>query len=490
MASKRTSFSNMRLDTRLCAPYLMVLAGLALACSSDDTTETGSPSTEELPAQPEPAATDPAAPGAEGSSPEGMDPNLPLVGGQPSIGEATSAAGCSVPAPAAFADLPAQAALPDPFVSMDGTAITSKSQWACRRAEIAAQVQEYELGPKPAKPSIVSGALAGDQLTITTGEADKTIDFTVTVTRPEGAPAEPIPALIMIGNGSALSPVFASRGMATIAFNNGEIGAQGNRQEGDTYTNTRGQGKFYELYGADHGAGSMMAWAWGVSRIIDALESTPEANIDTKRLAVTGCSRNGKGALVVGAFDERIALTVPQESGAGGSASWRISQAMMDNYKATVNPAPAGGEGVQTLSSASGEQPWFRASFSQFGGTSDDVTKLPFDHHMVLGLVAPRALFVVDNTDMMWLGNESSFTSSVAAAEIWTGLGVQGAMGASQVGDSTHCSEVPQAQLDGLAAFVDKFLVGTEAADTNVLSSDQITPDRARWISWQTPALQ
>jgi len=90
---------------------------------------------------------------------------------------------------------------------------------------------------------------------------------------------------------------------------------------------------------------------------------------------------------------------------------------------------------------------------------------------------------------MMWLGNESSFTDSVAAAEIWEGLGVQGAMGASQVGDSTHCSEVPQAQLDGLAAFVDKFLLGSEAADTNVLSSDKVTPDLARWVSWQTPAL-
>jgi hypothetical protein len=420
---------------------------------------------------------------------EGIDPNLPLVGGRPASAENASADGCTLPALPAFADLPEQAALPDPFVSIDGTPITDASQWACRRAEIAAQVQEYELGPKPPKPSLLTAALAGDQLTITTGEADESIDFTVTITRSANAAEGPTPALIIIGNGSALAPVFESRGIATIAFNNGEMGAQGNRQEGDTYTNTRGQGKFYELYGADHGAGSMMAWAWGVSRIIDALEATPEANIDTARLAVSGCSRNGKGALVVGAFDERIALTVPQESGAGGSAAWRISQAMMDDYKATVNPMPAGGEGVQTLSSASGEQPWFRASFGQFGNTTNDVARLPFDHHMVLGLVAPRALFVVDNTDMMWLGNESSFTDSVAAAEIWEGLGVQGAMGASQVGDSTHCSEVPQAQLDGLAAFVDKFLLGSEAADTNVLSSDKVTPDLARWVSWQTPAL-
>jgi hypothetical protein len=233
----------------------------------------------------------------------------------------------------------------------------------------------------------------------------------------------------------------------------------------------------------------MMAWAWGVSRVIDALAATPSANIDVQHLAVSGCSRNGKGALVVGAFDERIALTVPEESGAGGSASWRVSQAQMDAYRAK-NPNPRGGQGVQTLASAAGEQPWFRASFGQFGKTSADVDRLPFDHHMLLGLVAPRALLVLDNTDMMWLGDESSFTSAVAAAEIWKALGVSGAMGASQVGGHPHCQELPQAQRGELGAFVDKFLLGASGRSTDVLGSDRITVDRARWIPWSTPALK
>ncbi|HWO13326.1 MAG TPA: hypothetical protein VNN80_27690 [Polyangiaceae bacterium] len=482
MATRRIGVLNLGRDARLGAPALIALTGLALACSGESDSRPGAESTAELPAQP-----DPSTPGAGGSVVEGIDPNLPLEGGRPAPAESSSAEGCSVPTLPAYADLAEQATLPDPFLSMDGTRITGQAQWACRRAEIAAQVQEYELGPKPPKPSIVTGALADNQLTITAGEPDKTIDFSVEITRPENAPAEPIPALIMIGN-SGLAPVFASHGVATIRFNNGEMGAQGNASQPDgSYSNTRGQGKFFELYGADHGAGSMMAWAWGVSRIIDALESTPEANIDTKRLAVSGCSRNGKGALVVGAFDERISFTVPQESGAGGSASWRVSQFQMDEYKATVNPMPMGGEGIQTLSSASGEQPWFRASFSQF---SQSVNLLPFDHHMVLGLVAPRALFVIDNTDMMWLGNVSSFTDTVAAAEIWTGLGVQGAMGGSQVGGHNHCTDVPQAQLDELGAYIDKFLVGAGTADTNVLRSDQIMPDRARWMAWATPTLE
>jgi hypothetical protein len=399
------------------------------------------------------------------------------------------ASGCNAPPLLPFERLSPIASLPDPFLSSQGQRIASRAEWACRRAEIAAEVQEYELGPKPPRPSLVTGAFANGQLTVIAGEPGRTVTFSVGVERPASGTAGAIPALIVIGR-SALTPVFASRGAAVITFDNNAMGAQGNRKQGDTYTDTRGQGTFYELYGSDHPASSMMAWAWGVSRVIDALAVTPEAGIDVSRIAVSGCSRNGKGALVVGAFDERIALTVPQESGAGGSASWRISQAQMDEYRATVNSKPAGGEGVQTLSSASGEQPWFRTSFARFGKSSDDVNRLPFDQHMVLGLVAPRALFVIDNTDMQWLGAESSFTAAVAAAEIWTALGARGAMGASQVGGHPHCTELPQSQLDELGAFVDRLSNGASQATPDVLRSDRIVPDRARWIPWSTPALQ
>jgi hypothetical protein len=96
-------------------------------------------------------------------------------------------------------------------------------------------------------------------------------------------------------------------------FDNGAAGAQGG-------SGTRGQGYFYTIYGSGNSASSMTAWTWAVSRIIDALETTPGANINTKKIGVTGCSRNGKGALMIGAFETRIALTIPQESGSGGDA--------------------------------------------------------------------------------------------------------------------------------------------------------------------------
>ena len=227
-------------------------------------------------------------------------------------------------------------------------------------------------------------------------------------------------------------------------------------------------GKFYDLYGSSHEAGAMIAWAWGVSRLIDALETTPAANIDTRHIGVTGCSRNGKGALIAGAFDERIALTIPQESGSGGSAAWRVS----DDQRSA-------GQNVQTLSEITGENCWFRSSFNQFNNTA---THLPFDHHEILGLVAPRGLLVIENTSMEWLGNVSCYTSASVAHDIWVGLGAQDNMGVSQVGNHNHCA-FPASQQPEVTAFVRKFLLDDAGADTAIMKTDgNFTVDEQKWV--------
>lgn len=371
-------------------------------------------------------------------------------------------ADCKVPPLPGAAELRTNDKLPDPFTFMNGARVATKAQWRCRQAEIRAELEEYELGPKPPKPSSVTASFSDGTLTVTCSEAGKSVDFSAEISRPSGG--GPFPAILVFGKPSIPIPP----GVATITFDNGVIAAQQS-------ASSRGQGKFYELYGADHPAGALIAWAWGVSRVIDALELTPAANIDTRRLAVTGCSRNGKGALVAGAFDERIALTVPQESGSGGSACWRVSDSML-----------AGGTHVQTLSEITGENCWFRESFSQFGASA---TKLPFDHHLLAGLVAPRGLLMIENTDMVWLGALSCFTCGAAAHRIWQALGVPDNMGFSQFGHPRHCEMVPEQQPE-LAAFITKFLLNG-AADTNVLKTNGgFTLDEARWIDWSVPALR
>lgn len=133
-----------------------------------------------------------------------------------------------------------------------------------------------------------------------------------------------------------------------MTFDNGAIAQR-------TDQGSREKGFFCDLYGSDHSAGAMMAWAWGVSVIIDALESTPSARIDATRIGVTGCSRNGKGALVAGSFDSRIALTVPQESGTRGSGWWPLCEA-----------EDAGSGNVQTARQIAQEYIWFSTAFNAY----------------------------------------------------------------------------------------------------------------------------
>jgi len=383
------------------------------------------------------------------------------------LGPVTTCAGTRATFPG-VGDLPAIASLPDPFQAMDGTRIARADQWACRTAEIGAQAQTYELGTKPAKPASVSGSFDGSNLTVNVSDGGKSISFTAAVTLPTTG-AAPYPAMIGIGGISIGPATLNSLGVATIIFPNDTLAAQ-------VDGGSRGMGAFYDLYGANHPAGAMMAWAWGVSRLIDVIAETPGAQIDPARLGVTGCSRNGKGALVAGAFDDRIALTVPQESGSGGAASWRVS-----DWQTATGPT------VQTLSEITGENVWFRSSFSQF---NDSATKLPFDHHMIEGMIAPRALLVIENTSQVWLGDVSTYTDSMAAHEIWQALGIPDHMGVSQIGDHDHCvwngSQQPE-----VTAYVQKFLLGGGTADTNVLKTDgDYTFDQATWAPWTIPTLQ
>ncbi|MBR6077865.1 MAG: hypothetical protein IKP63_05890, partial [Paludibacteraceae bacterium] len=87
---------------------------------------------------------------------------------------------------------------------------------------------------------------------------------------------------------------------------------------------------FVHLYPDLIDNGAYSEWAWGFSRLIDALQILgPEVTrIDTKRIGVTGCSYAGKMALFCGAFDERVSLTIAQEPGGGGAAAWRVSHEM------------------------------------------------------------------------------------------------------------------------------------------------------------------
>lgn len=372
-------------------------------------------------------------------------------------------AACGAALPSSLT-LRANSRLPDPFTFYDGTKVTSQNDWTCRREEINQLFQRLELGTLPPKPASVTGSLSGNSLTVNVSHEGKSISFTASVQFPSGT--APFPAIIAIGGSSIPTP----SGVAIINFNNNDIAAQDN-------TGSRGRGKFYTLYGSGHSAAATTAWAWGVARIIDVLETVQNSRINLSRLGVTGCSRNGKGALIVGALEPRIALTIPQESGSGGAACWRISDSMKSR-----------GVNVQTASQIVTENVWFSPLFNQYVNRVND---LPFDHHLLAAMVAPRGLLIIDNPSFEFLGPKSVIGCMKTGSKVYQALGISDRMGISLVGNHNHC-QFPSSQQSDLDAFVDKFFRGNLNANTSIIRTD--SPNdfgfvESQWVDWPTPTL-
>ena len=170
---------------------------------------------------------------------------------------------------------------------------------------------------------------------------------------------------------------------------------------------------------------------------------------------------NGRFA---GAFDERIALTIAQESGGGGAAAWRVSETLGK---------------VETLGVTS--HVWFMESMFQFAGKN--VSKLPYDHHELMAMIAPRALLCLGNPDYVWLADESGYVSCRAASEVWKTFGIPDRFGFSIVWGHMHCN-LPKSEYPEVEAFVDKFLPGNKNANTNVTTNPYEQVDYIRWFNW------
>jgi hypothetical protein len=354
--------------------------------------------------------------------------------------------------------LPGVDQLTDPFAwSVSDKRSEKFKDWSKRRAEIAWEIQHYEIGTKPVRPDSIKASYANGVLTVQVTKNGKSLTITAAVKLPEGK--GPFPAIIGInsGTGSLPATVFNERNIAQITFSHNQV---------TTYYKHSNNDPYYQLYpdlNVDN-TGQYSAWAWGVSRIIDGLELCgKDLPIDLKHLAVSGCSYAGKMALFSGAFDERIALTIAQESGGGGVAAWRVSQTLgkVENLGAT-------------------NYDWFRNDMLQFKDAN--VSKLPFDHHELCAMIAPRALLVLGNPDYAWLADESGYVSIQAAREVWKKFGIADRCGFSILGGHGHC-QLPKAQNPDLEAFVDKFLLGYQNVNTDITKHPFQNVDYKKWFS-------
>jgi hypothetical protein len=318
-------------------------------------------------------------------------------------------------------ELPEIKELPNPFTFADGSPVPTKEDWDRRRVELKKLFEDYEYGhmpPKPQKMTIKKGERVTDEvnkvtiqnLEVTLEHEGKTFTLNVTVALPMGVKGK-VPVLIQsggFGKGAGGAPAkrfkqYTDRGYAVAEFSWNAVA--GDKKGAKT-------GGIYILFGDQIDTGTLMGWAWGISRVIDALaEAVPE--IDTTRVFVTGHSRNGKATLVAGAFDERIALTVPSHSGTGGLPPYRfVDEFIKRNGK------------TETLENAVNYAPhWFRPDFAQFIGKVD---RLPVDQHLLVALVAPRALMNTEGTKDIWINPEGAQLTHLAAKKVYSFLKAEG----------------------------------------------------------------
>ncbi|WP_250031697.1 glucuronyl esterase domain-containing protein [Paractinoplanes maris] len=370
-------------------------------------------------------------------------------------------AACTVPTLPDAGSLSADAKLPDPFRKLDGTRITTRSAWTCRREEIKRLSEKFVYGEKPATPQSVTGTVSSSSITVNVSHQGRSSSFSARVELPSGT--GPFPAVVVLGGFGADTAAIKAAGAAVISYDPYAVGKEGTPR-------TNKQGAFYSIYGATSPTGLLMAWSWGVSRIIDVLEQAGGSILRADATGVTGCSRFGKGAFVIGAFDQRIALTMPIESGTAGAPIFR----------------GVPGEGAQSLSSAYGEQPWLGDAFSTFTGNPN---RLPVDTHEVAAMVAPRGLFIMDNPHIANLGPRSASVAALGAAEVYRALGAGDNISyVSDVSDGTHCANRAEWRTP-LQQNIRKFLLRT-GNDPGVFRTSSRAQGRlADWIDWTTPVL-
>lgn len=173
------------------------------------------------------------------------------------------------------------------------------------------------------------------------------------------------------------------RGYAIAAFHVSDVAAD------NKTTFNQGVLRLYpEQMKMANGMKALGAWAWGAMRVMDYFEK--DKDIDSKKVAVLGHSRGGKASLWAGAQDQRFAVVISNCSGEGGAALSRRSV----------------GEKIVDLNTNFPH--WFCDNYKKF---SSNVADLPVDHHMLIALMAPRAVYVASASEDKWADPVGEFLS-------------------------------------------------------------------------------
>lgn len=300
--------------------------------------------------------------------------------------------------------------LPDPLAARGGP-VTTKAQWTARRSEILELFRDNVYGRSPARPKdltftvieenprAMDGAATLRRIRIATREGERAHQFELTLFLPNKPGRVPVFVFINNREASHIDPSrkqksdfwpaeqLVARGYGMAALQYGDLAPD----DKNTFRNG-----VMTLYDNSYTWGALAAWGWGASRAMDYLAT--DARVDPARVGIVGHSRGGKAALWAGAQDERFTLVVSNESGEGGAALSRRG------YGETV-------ERINTVFPY-----WFTAKYKEFNGRPE---ALPVDQHMLLALIAPRALYVASADEDLWADPRGEFLSLAASSPVF-----------------------------------------------------------------------
>lgn len=238
-----------------------------------------------------------------------------------------------------------------------------------------------------------------------------TVNIRLTLTLPANTTG-PVPVMMDFGGGGGMVQYLA-KGWGYAIVNPGSIqadtGGRGGPNGHQGLTTgiiglvNKGQPRKPDDWGA------LRAWAWGVSRALDYLET--DKAVDAKQVGISGLSRYGKAALVAMAYEPRFAIGLIGSSGAGGAKLFRRNL----------------GEQVENVA-GSGEYHWMSGTFLKYGGPLAPCD-LPVDAHQLIALCAPRPTFISygaitgPGAEGYWVDQRGSFMAAVAAGPAWKLLG-------------------------------------------------------------------
>jgi hypothetical protein len=271
-------------------------------------------------------------------------------------------------------------------------------------------------------PGFMEGRAVRKIVEISAKRGEREFVFPLFLFIPTGAEKKPVPAILTVNN-RALNDAEPSRSVLSSFWPAEMMIARGYAAAvlvthdiapdyGENFTT-----KFHRLF-PDYVSnrpkdawGAISAWAWAMSRAVDYLCTDPAIN--GKEIAVAGHSRGGKTSLWCGAQDTRVSLVISSCSGCSGAAITRGKAG--EHIKDIVQRFPF----------------WFSLNYRKYADHEDT---MPFDQHFLLGLIAPRPLYLSWKTFDSWCDPQSEFESLSQVTPIYRLYGETGDLGEQMPG--------------------------------------------------------